>query len=69
MALISAGAFGNAIDRMRLGVVVDYIDVFWKNLHWPAFNIADSCITIGVMLMIADMLVVGEPSDSSNRTV
>ena len=52
MALIAGGAFGNAIDRMRLGVVVDYIDVFWKNLHWPAFNIADISICIGAIIYL-----------------
>ena len=36
MTFISAGALGNAIDRIRLGVVIDFIDVFWKNLHWPS---------------------------------
>ena len=52
MALISGGAFGNAIDRFRLGVVIDYIDVFWKNLHWPAFNIADISICIGALIFL-----------------
>ena len=52
MALISAGAFGNAIDRARFGVVIDYIDVFWKNWHWPAFNIADISICIGAFIYL-----------------
>ena len=52
MALISAGAFGNAIDRARLGVVIDYIDIFWRNWHWPAFNIADISICLGAFLYL-----------------
>ena len=52
MALIAGGAFGNAIDRLRLGVVIDYIDVFWNNLHWPAFNIADMSICLGASIYL-----------------
>ncbi len=52
MALISAGAFGNAIDRARFGVVIDYIDVFWRNWHWPAFNIADISICLGAFIYL-----------------
>ena len=52
MALISAGALGNAIDRIRLGVVIDFIDVYWKNLHWPAFNIADISICVGACIFL-----------------
>lgn len=52
MALIAGGAFGNVIDRLRLGVVIDYIDIFWNNLHWPAFNIADMSICIGAFIYL-----------------
>jgi len=52
MGLISAGAFGNAIDRARHGVVIDYVDIFWKNWHWPAFNIADISICIGAFIYL-----------------
>ena len=52
MSLISAGALGNAIDRIRLGVVIDFIDVYWQNLHWPAFNIADISICIGACIFL-----------------
>ena len=52
MTLISAGALGNAIDRIRLGVVIDFIDVYWKHLHWPAFNIADISICIGACIFL-----------------
>ncbi len=57
LTLIMAGALGNLIDRIRLGVVVDFIDVYWRNSHWPAFNIADSAISVGVGVLIIDMLL------------
>lgn len=56
LALIFSGAVGNLIDRVRLGEVIDFLDVFWKTHHWPAFNIADSCICVGVALLALDML-------------
>jgi signal peptidase II len=56
LALIIGGALGNLIDRVRLGYVIDFIDVFWRTHHWPAFNAADSSITIGVSLLVLDML-------------
>jgi signal peptidase II len=55
LALIFAGAAGNLIDRIRLGEVIDFLDLFWQNRHWPAFNIADSCITVGVALLFVDI--------------
>lgn len=51
-ALIIGGALGNVIDRLRLGHVVDFILVYYREWHWPAFNIADSCIVIGAGLML-----------------
>ncbi|MBR5997750.1 MAG: signal peptidase II [Deltaproteobacteria bacterium] len=51
LALILGGAAGNLIDRIRLGEVIDFIDVYWKGHHWPAFNVADSAICIGVALL------------------
>ncbi|GAM08520.1 lipoprotein signal peptidase [Geobacter sp. OR-1] len=56
LALILSGAVGNLIDRVRLGEVIDFLDVYWKTYHWPAFNIADSAICIGVFLLAVDML-------------
>lgn len=56
LALIFSGAVGNLIDRIRLGEVIDFLDVYWKTYHWPAFNIADSCICVGVALLALDML-------------
>jgi len=51
-ALIFGGAIGNLIDRVRFGTVVDFLDVYIKNLHWPAFNVADSAITIGMGIFV-----------------
>jgi signal peptidase II len=50
------GALGNLIDRVRFGYVIDFIDVHWYQHHWPAFNVADSAITMGVMFMVLDIL-------------
>lgn len=55
LSLIFSGAVGNLIDRIRLGEVIDFLDVFWKRHHWPAFNVADSAITIGVALLFIEM--------------
>lgn len=52
LALIIGGALGNIIDRIRFGAVVDFIDLYVSKYHWPAFNIADSCITIGACIML-----------------
>lgn len=52
LTMILGGALGNLIDRMRMGYVVDFIDVYYKTAHWPAFNIADSAITVGATIMI-----------------
>ncbi len=53
LALIIGGAIGNVIDRVRLGHVVDFIDVYVAQYHWPAFNIADSAICIGAVGLVA----------------
>ena len=55
LSLIFSGALGNMIDRNRLGEVIDFLDVHWKGHHWPAFNIADSAICVGVFLLAIDM--------------
>jgi signal peptidase II len=57
LALIAGGAIGNLIDRIRLGFVVDFLDFYIGRHHWPAFNIADSAITIGVTLFILKNLL------------
>lgn len=50
--MILGGAVGNLIDRIRMGYVVDFLDVYYKQIHWPAFNIADSFISIGMGIII-----------------
>jgi signal peptidase II len=57
IALILGGAIGNLIDRFAYGAVVDFIDVYYLQYHWPAFNIADSAITLGTSLLIIDELI------------
>jgi len=54
MSLVLSGAIGNVIDRILYGAVVDFVDLHYAGWHWPAFNIADSAITIGVILLILD---------------
>ncbi|HET9679936.1 MAG TPA: signal peptidase II [Gammaproteobacteria bacterium] len=56
LALIVGGALGNVIDRALFGYVIDFIDVYYGTWHWPAFNVADSAITIGAVIMIIDSL-------------
>ena len=56
LMLVLGGAIGNVIDRVRFGYVVDFIDVYYQSWHWPTFNIADSAITIGAILLIMDAL-------------
>lgn len=56
LALILGGAIGNVIDRILYGHVIDFLDVFLGNWHWPAFNIADSAICIGAVLFVLDEL-------------
>lgn len=61
LGLIFGGAVGNLIDRGRFGAVVDFLDFYWRGYHWPAFNIADSAITVGVALLAARMLFSPSP--------
>ena len=50
-ALIAAGALGNVIDRIRYGAVIDFLDFYFGSYHWPAFNVADSSICVGVVIL------------------
>lgn len=54
ISLVLGGAIGNLVDRVRLGYVVDFIDVHYRGFHWPAFNVADSVIVIGVILLLVE---------------
>ena len=56
--MIAGGAIGNVIDRIVHGKVIDFIDVHYKAYHWPAFNMADSFIFIGVLLFLYDEFIV-----------
>ncbi len=56
LAMIFSGAVGNLIDRLRMGEVIDFLDAHWYQHHWPAFNVADSMICVGVFLLAIDML-------------
>ncbi len=64
LTLILSGALGNLIDRLYLGYVIDFIDVYYGSYHWPAFNIADSAITVGATLLVISSLF-GGPRRSS----
>lgn len=57
-SLILAGAVGNLIDRFTIGYVVDFLDFFYKSSHFPAFNIADSCITVAAFLLIINFIII-----------
>ena len=51
-ALVVGGALGNIIDRLRQGAVTDFLDFYWRDWHWPTFNVADICITLGAVLIL-----------------
>ena len=68
LVLVFSGAIGNLIDRVLHKEVIDFIDIFFNNRHWPAFNVADACITIGVMLLAADLLKNGKSYNSPDST-
>jgi signal peptidase II len=63
LALVLGGALGNAIDRIRLGYVVDFIHFHWDRAYFPAFNVADSAITVGAACLLLDALF-----DSKRKT-
>ncbi len=56
LAFILGGAMGNLIDRLLYGEVIDFLDFYWSGFHWPAFNFADSFITVGVMLSFSRLI-------------
>ena len=61
LGLVFGGAVGNLIDRGRFGAVVDFLDFYWRGYHWPAFNVADSAISVGVTLLALRMLLAPSP--------
>ncbi len=64
ISLLFGGALGNLIDRIRLGEVIDFLDFYLGHYHWPAFNVADSAITVGVGFLIVESLFVKRPPPS-----
>jgi signal peptidase II len=62
LGLILGGAIGNLIDRARYGAVTDFLDFYVGTYHWPAFNLADSAITVGVVMLIGESLIAGRRS-------
>ena len=63
-SLIAGGAVGNVIDRIRFGEVVDFIQWYYRSFYWPSFNVADSAISIGVGLLVIDMII-RKPQDTT----
>ena len=56
LSLILGGAVGNLVDRLRLGYVIDFLDFFLKGYHWPAFNVADSAVTVGTFWLLLNII-------------
>jgi signal peptidase II len=65
LTLILGGALGNVIDRIRFGAVVDFVQWHAAGFYWPAFNVADSAITIGAVLMVWDQFATKPPADKA----
>jgi signal peptidase II len=65
-SLIMVGALGNLLDRVRLGEVVDFLDVHWGRYHWPAFNVADSLVCLGAGVLVWVILTEEKRADASN---
>jgi signal peptidase II len=65
LALILGGAAGNLLDRARQGYVVDFVDVYWRGWHFWAFNVADAAITVGVAILIVDLLRPAQPAPAA----
>lgn len=69
LSLVLGGALGNLSDRLRLGYVVDFVHVYWREHQWPDFNVADSAITVGVALLVLDILRSPHPEGSSKPSI
>ncbi len=67
LSLILGGAVGNLIDRLWFGYVIDFIQVYYRDWYWPTFNIADSAITVGAVIAVVLLSIVGEPATSSTE--
>jgi signal peptidase II len=68
LAMIAAGAVGNLIDRLRFGAVIDFLDFYVGSYHWPAFNVADSAICVGVaLLFVMNVIEMKKEKNGSNE--
>jgi signal peptidase II len=67
LGLITGGAIGNIIDRVRFGAVADFIDFYIKEYHWPAFNIADSAVCVGVFMVCLDGVLSGRIKEKTQE--
>ena len=67
LVLVLGGAIGNLVDRLIYGYVVDFVDVYYQNWHWPAFNVADSAITVGAILIALDAIGIGKSSQDTSQ--
>jgi signal peptidase II len=65
---VLGGALGNLFDRLLFGQVTDFIDVYWRSHHWPAFNVADSSITLAVVAVVLQSLLCGNPEARAHRS-
>ncbi len=65
-ALVVGGALGNIIDRLRQGAVTDFLDFYWRDWHWPTFNVADIAITLGAVLILAASLPLRPPQGAGS---
>jgi signal peptidase II len=65
-SLILTGALGNLMDRIRLGEVVDFVDVYYGHYHWPAFNVADSMVCVGAAVLVWVLIREEKTADASN---
>ncbi len=67
LSLILGGAVGNALDRLFRGHVVDFLDLYYRHYHWPAFNVADACITLGALVIVC-VAVAGKETEDGSTT-
>lgn len=67
LALLAAGISGNLIDRIRMGRVIDFIEVYYRSFHWPVFNVADTAISIGAALMAIELFFSSSPRKTTSE--
>ncbi len=65
LGMIIGGALGNVLDRIHYGAVADFLDFYIGNFHWPAFNVADAGITIGVIVLVLESVLIGSENDKN----